>query len=109
MTAAIAAPPAPMPLPLPMPVPVRMPLPGRPGWATAVDRWRALPPAARVALLGLGVVLLLLLVPRGGGGDAADVAPVPDTPSTAALEDEFAPLYRDAAERLAEQGDAQDP
>jgi eukaryotic-like serine/threonine-protein kinase len=105
----VAAPPAPNDATMTAGAVRPAPVPGSLGLATVADRWRALPQAARAALVAVGVMLLLLAVLRGGGGDSAEVAPVPEAQSTAELEDEFAPLYRDAAERLAEQEGAEEP
>jgi serine/threonine protein kinase len=83
--------------------------PGTRGVRVIPGRWLALPRAARIALVAAGALLLLWAVLRGWGGTATEGGAIPVPRSTAELEEEFAPLYREAAERLAEEDGAEAP
>lgn len=65
-------------------------------------RWHALPTAGRIALAA-AAVLLLLAAFQVGGGNSAEGDRVPERSSIAEMEEQFAPLYPAAAERLADE------
>ena len=67
--------------------------------ASARERWGALPREARIGAAALVAVLLLWLMLRGSGDEPVVV----ETAETVELEERFAPLYREAAERLEEE------
>ncbi|HEX2078085.1 MAG TPA: serine/threonine-protein kinase [Longimicrobium sp.] len=74
------------------------------------ERWRAIPRAARIGLAAVAALLLLwIALPGRGDAPAPDAGTIPEARSTAELEEEFAPLYREAAERLAEEDEAEAP
>ena len=88
------------------PIPHPNATPRNRGLASIQSRWRALPKQARVVLMAGLALLLLWGVFRGWGGDSVDSEPVLNTRLTAELEEEFAPLYAEAAEWLADAEEA---
>ncbi len=73
-------------------------------WESARRKWAGSPKAARVGAVALLCALLLWAVLRGrGGGDEVGTAPAAQ--STLEQEEKFAPLYDEAAERLADEAE----
>ena len=69
-------------------------------------RWFSLPRKARIAVTALVAVLLLWSVFRGWGDTSAESEAPLDSRGTAELEAEFAPLFQQASELLAETDEA---